>query len=91
MDPSHHQQQWMQAQHHQQTWAAGPTTFAASAAATATTTATSSSYHQPTSIEDIRTLWIGDLQYWVDESYLHSCFAHTGEVILFSPSLCPDT
>ncbi|KAI0523407.1 hypothetical protein KFK09_005802 [Dendrobium nobile] len=81
MDPSHHQQQWMQAQHHPQTWAAGPTTFAASAAATATTTATSSSYHQPTSIEDIRTLWIGDLQYWVDESYLHSCFAHTGEVL----------
>eukprot|EP00262_Sarcandra_glabra_P005872 TRINITY_DN17796_c0_g1_i1.p1 TRINITY_DN17796_c0_g1~~TRINITY_DN17796_c0_g1_i1.p1 ORF type:complete len:444 (+),score=86.74 TRINITY_DN17796_c0_g1_i1:97-1428(+) len=38
-------------------------------------------YHQPTSLEEIRTLWIGDLQYWVDESYLHGCFAHTGEVI----------
>ncbi|KAL5979771.1 Polyadenylate-binding protein rbp47b' [Asimina triloba] len=39
------------------------------------------SYHQPTSTDEIRTLWIGDLQYWVDESYLHTCFAHTGEVL----------
>lgn len=38
-------------------------------------------YHQPTTIEEIRTLWIGDLQFWVDETYLHSCFAHTGEVL----------
>ncbi|XP_077210339.1 polyadenylate-binding protein RBP47B'-like [Tasmannia lanceolata] len=38
-------------------------------------------YHQPSSEEEIRTLWIGDLQYWVDESYLHTCFAHTGEVL----------
>ncbi|XXG52893.1 hypothetical protein AAC387_Pa03g1092 [Persea americana] len=38
-------------------------------------------YHQPTSLEEIRTLWIGDLQYWVDETYLQSCFSHTGEVL----------
>ncbi|KAE8647897.1 hypothetical protein Csa_000131 [Cucumis sativus] len=38
-------------------------------------------HHQPTTVEEVRTLWIGDLQYWVDESYLNSCFAHTGEVI----------
>ncbi|KAM5558227.1 polyadenylate-binding protein RBP47B'-like [Rosa sericea] len=38
-------------------------------------------HHQPTSIEEVRTLWIGDLQYWVDENYLTTCFAHTGEVI----------
>ncbi|KAK9939732.1 hypothetical protein M0R45_016421 [Rubus argutus] len=38
-------------------------------------------HHQPTSVEEVRTLWIGDLQYWVDENYLSSCFAHTGEVI----------
>ncbi|XP_050363053.1 LOW QUALITY PROTEIN: polyadenylate-binding protein RBP47B'-like [Argentina anserina] len=38
-------------------------------------------HHQPTSVEEVRTLWIGDLQYWVDENYLTSCFAHTGEVI----------
>ncbi|NP_001152183.2 Polyadenylate-binding protein RBP47B' [Zea mays] len=37
-------------------------------------------YHQPTSLEEVRTLWIGDLQYWTDENYLYSCFAHTGEV-----------
>ncbi|CAI0412372.1 unnamed protein product [Linum tenue] len=38
-------------------------------------------YHQPATLEEVRTLWIGDLQYWVDENYLNSCFAHTGEVI----------
>ncbi|KAA8549741.1 hypothetical protein F0562_001241 [Nyssa sinensis] len=42
---------------------------------------TSQPYHQPTSIEEVRTLWIGDLQYWFDEAYLHSCFSHTGEVV----------
>ncbi|KAL1323952.1 hypothetical protein HN51_034161 [Arachis hypogaea] len=35
----------------------------------------------PTTLEEVRTLWIGDLQYWVDESYLTQCFAHTGEVV----------
>ncbi|XP_010276064.1 PREDICTED: polyadenylate-binding protein RBP45 isoform X1 [Nelumbo nucifera] len=35
---------------------------------------------QPASADEIRTLWIGDLQYWMEENYLHSCFAHTGEV-----------
>ncbi|KAG9450966.1 hypothetical protein H6P81_010931 [Aristolochia fimbriata] len=31
--------------------------------------------------DENKTIWVGDLQYWMDESYLHSCFAHTGEVI----------
>ncbi|KAK1260282.1 Polyadenylate-binding protein RBP45 [Acorus gramineus] len=30
---------------------------------------------------EIRTLWIGDLQYWMEESYLQQCFAQTGEMI----------
>lgn len=34
-----------------------------------------------TTSEEVRTLWIGDLQYWVDESYLSQCFAHTGDVV----------
>ncbi|XP_072991799.1 polyadenylate-binding protein RBP47B' [Typha latifolia] len=38
-------------------------------------------HHQPTTLEEVRTLWIGGLQYWVDESYLNGCFAHTGEVL----------
>ncbi|CAK7324711.1 unnamed protein product [Dovyalis caffra] len=38
-------------------------------------------YHQPATLEEVRTLWIGDLQYWADESYLSTCFAHTGEVV----------
>nr|KAJ0195637.1 hypothetical protein LSAT_V11C700349050 [Lactuca sativa] len=36
---------------------------------------------QPASADEIRTLWIGDLQYWMDEQYLLSCFAQTGEVV----------
>ncbi|KAJ3670442.1 hypothetical protein LUZ60_010766 [Juncus effusus] len=31
---------------------------------------------------EIRTLWIGDLQYWMDENYLNGCFASTGEVTM---------
>nr|XP_043609511.1 polyadenylate-binding protein RBP47B' [Erigeron canadensis] len=38
-------------------------------------------YHQPATHEEIRTLWIGDLPYWADESYLHSWFAPTNEVL----------
>ncbi|KAE8687140.1 Polyadenylate-binding protein RBP47B [Hibiscus syriacus] len=38
-------------------------------------------HHHPTSLEEVRTLWIGDVQSWVDESYLNSCFAHTGELV----------
>ncbi|KAK5818698.1 hypothetical protein PVK06_023642 [Gossypium arboreum] len=51
----------------------------------ATITATQQ-HHHPTSLEEVRTLWIGDLQFWVDESYLNSCFAHTGEVPHSLPS-----
>ncbi|CAH9100389.1 unnamed protein product [Cuscuta europaea] len=40
---------------------------------------------QPSQIQssgdDNRTVWVGDLQPWMDESYLHSCFAHSGEVL----------
>ncbi|KAJ8543799.1 hypothetical protein K7X08_025417 [Anisodus acutangulus] len=38
-------------------------------------------YHQPATLEEVRTLWIGDLPYWADESYLHSWFATTAEVL----------
>ncbi|GER38353.1 nuclear acid binding protein [Striga asiatica] len=36
-------------------------------------------YHQPTTLEEVRTLWIGDLPYWADENYLRGWFSHTGE------------
>ncbi|XP_008796097.2 polyadenylate-binding protein RBP45 [Phoenix dactylifera] len=36
---------------------------------------------QPASADEIRTLWVGDLQYWMDENYLFGCFASTGEVL----------
>ncbi|KAJ4869314.1 Polyadenylate-binding protein RBP47B' [Raphanus sativus] len=38
-------------------------------------------YHHPQTLEEVRTLWIGDLQYWVDENYLSSCFSQTGELV----------
>ena len=46
-------------------------------------------YHQPRTLEEVKTLWIGDLQYWMEENYVQSCFAHTNEVGLssISPSL----
>ncbi|XP_071715619.1 polyadenylate-binding protein RBP47-like isoform X2 [Rutidosis leptorrhynchoides] len=30
--------------------------------------------------EDNKTVWVGDLQHWMDETYLQSCFSQTGEV-----------
>lgn len=38
----------------------------------------------PASADEVRTLWIGDLQYWMDENYIRTCFAHTGEVYIYS-------
>ncbi|KAJ7946034.1 Polyadenylate-binding protein [Quillaja saponaria] len=35
---------------------------------------------QQGSTDEIKTIWIGDLQHWMDENYLLSCFAQTGEV-----------
>ncbi|KAL9232330.1 hypothetical protein vseg_007454 [Gypsophila vaccaria] len=30
--------------------------------------------------DEIRSLWIGDLQFWMDENYLYNCFIASGEV-----------
>ncbi|XP_028962738.2 polyadenylate-binding protein RBP47-like isoform X2 [Malus domestica] len=27
-----------------------------------------------------KTIWVGDLHHWMDENYLHTCFASTGEI-----------
>ncbi|KAK4770535.1 hypothetical protein SAY87_031067 [Trapa incisa] len=35
---------------------------------------------QPQAGEDNRSIWVGDLHHWMDESYLHTCFASTGEL-----------
>ncbi|KAI3675285.1 hypothetical protein L1987_84873 [Smallanthus sonchifolius] len=32
------------------------------------------------SSEDNKTIWVGDLQHWMDETYLQSCFSQIGEV-----------
>uniref|UniRef100_A0A0D9VHB6 RRM domain-containing protein n=1 Tax=Leersia perrieri TaxID=77586 RepID=A0A0D9VHB6_9ORYZ len=31
--------------------------------------------------EENRTIWVGDLQYWMDENYLHNCFGSSHEVV----------
>ncbi|KAI8552806.1 hypothetical protein RHMOL_Rhmol06G0296700 [Rhododendron molle] len=36
---------------------------------------------QQTGSNEIKSLWIGDLQAWMDESYVYNCFAHTGQVM----------
>ncbi|CAI9772887.1 unnamed protein product [Fraxinus pennsylvanica] len=36
---------------------------------------------QPTADDGIRSLWIGDLQPWMDEQYILNIFASTGEVV----------
>ncbi|KAK4773742.1 hypothetical protein SAY87_028761 [Trapa incisa] len=36
---------------------------------------------QDSGSNEIKSLWIGDLQPYMDENYLLSCFAHTGEVL----------
>ncbi|XP_078432570.1 polyadenylate-binding protein RBP47-like [Wolffia australiana] len=37
--------------------------------------------HQQGSSEENRTIWVGDLQFWMDEGYLQHCFGLTGEVV----------
>ncbi|XP_059665254.1 polyadenylate-binding protein RBP47B'-like [Cornus florida] len=44
-------------------------------------TSSSQPYHHPTSLEEFRTLRVGDLQYWCDEAYLYYCLGHTGEMV----------
>ncbi|KAJ4716355.1 Polyadenylate-binding protein [Melia azedarach] len=31
--------------------------------------------------DEAKTIWIGDLFHWMDETYLHNCFSHTGQVL----------
>ncbi|CAI8599210.1 unnamed protein product [Vicia faba] len=36
--------------------------------------------HQGSSVVENKTIWVGDLQHWMDENYLHRCFASNGEI-----------
>ncbi|XP_058097053.1 polyadenylate-binding protein RBP47-like [Magnolia sinica] len=36
---------------------------------------------QQGSADENKTIWVGDLHYWMEENYLHSCFGQTGEVL----------
>ncbi|CAA0813965.1 Polyadenylate-binding protein RBP45C [Striga hermonthica] len=31
--------------------------------------------------DEVRSLWVGDLQYWMDENYLSNCFYNSGEFV----------
>ncbi|XP_021286065.1 polyadenylate-binding protein RBP47B-like isoform X2 [Herrania umbratica] len=35
---------------------------------------------QGSNTDEVKTIWVGDLVHWMDETYLHGCFSHTGEV-----------
>ncbi|KAK4491721.1 hypothetical protein RD792_002490, partial [Penstemon davidsonii] len=67
------QQQWMMQQQPPQLWQQQQQPPQYGGAPTATAASGGA--------DEIRSLWIGDLQFWMDESYLTSCFAHTGELI----------
>jgi RNA recognition motif-containing protein len=41
----------------------------------------SSQQHSGSVEEAAKTIWVGDLLHWMDETYLHTCFSHTGEVL----------
>eukprot|EP00245_Coleochaete_scutata_P018132 TRINITY_DN9266_c0_g1_i1.p1 TRINITY_DN9266_c0_g1~~TRINITY_DN9266_c0_g1_i1.p1 ORF type:complete len:147 (-),score=13.12 TRINITY_DN9266_c0_g1_i1:107-547(-) len=38
------------------------------------------SQHQTGGMEEVKTLWVGDLQFWMDENYLHSAFVASNQV-----------
>ncbi|TYH50069.1 hypothetical protein ES332_D10G179300v1 [Gossypium tomentosum] len=36
---------------------------------------------QGCNLDEVKTIWVGDLVHWMDETYLHGCFSHTGEIL----------
>ncbi|KAK7291134.1 hypothetical protein RIF29_06043 [Crotalaria pallida] len=38
------------------------------------------SHHHGSGSGENKTIWVGDLFHWMDENYLHRCFASTGEI-----------
>ena len=81
--PNMHQNQPLTPQQQQQPYMMQPTH---------STTDVSSGYPSSNSNTqspgEVRTLWIGDLQYWMDENYIYSCFLHTGEVKKIAVFFC---
>ncbi|KAF0926479.1 hypothetical protein E2562_025320 [Oryza meyeriana var. granulata] len=43
----------------------------------------------PAAADEVKTLWIGNLQPWMDENYIYDCFAATGENLCNSSDLTP--
>ncbi|XP_061347860.1 polyadenylate-binding protein RBP45-like isoform X2 [Gastrolobium bilobum] len=78
--PSMGQQQYQQPQHQQQPYVMMPPQPQAPPPMWAPSAQAPPQSSHPASADEIRTLWIGDLQYWMDENYLYTCFAHSGEV-----------
>ncbi|GAY58190.1 hypothetical protein CUMW_185220, partial [Citrus unshiu] len=38
--------------------------------------------------DETKTIWIGDLFHWMDETFLHNCFSHTGQVRFIGEIVC---
>lgn len=69
-----------QQQQQQQPWMMSAQATITATPAPSVTTYSSLPYHQPTTHEEVRTLWIGDLPYWADESYLNTWFSPAAQV-----------
>lgn len=69
-----------QHQHQHQPWMMSAQATITATPAPSVTTYSSLPYHQPTTHEEVRTLWIGDLPYWADESYLNTWFSPAAQV-----------
>ncbi|XP_021719688.1 polyadenylate-binding protein RBP45-like [Chenopodium quinoa] len=83
MDQSYHQQQQiqlLQQQQYQQQWMAQQAPQQQQQQQASQQPQQQYQQQPAATAEDVRTLWIGDLQYWMDENYIRNCFAHTGEL-----------
>ncbi|CAN8288438.1 unnamed protein product [Cochlearia groenlandica] len=78
MYPNHHHQQQYAAYHQQHPQFQYPVSSSSSGNYQQQKNQNQNQYRSDG--DDVKTLWIGDLLHWMDETYLHSCFSHTNEV-----------
>ncbi|KAK1391836.1 polyadenylate-binding protein RBP45-like [Heracleum sosnowskyi] len=81
--PPMNQQQWMmlQAQQQQSQAAAMPPQLWPQQVPQAAVPPPQYSASPASGSDEIRSLWIGDLQPWMDEQYINTCFYSTGELV----------
>ncbi|CAL1384588.1 unnamed protein product [Linum trigynum] len=80
-DPQYQQQQWMMQQQQQHHPVPPPAGWTPPPVPPPTQYGLPQSAGAGAGADDIKSLWIGDLQPWMDETYLISTFSGTGEVV----------